>query len=61
MRLLVVGGSDAGIQAGLRALERDPAVEVTVLVADRYPNYSICGIPYRSLMVTTARLWSGDP
>jgi NADPH-dependent 2,4-dienoyl-CoA reductase/sulfur reductase-like enzyme len=46
MRLLVVGGSDAGIQAGLRALERDPTVEATVLVADRYPNYSICGIPY---------------
>jgi NADPH-dependent 2,4-dienoyl-CoA reductase/sulfur reductase-like enzyme len=46
MRLLVVGGSDAGIQAGLRALERDPTVEVTVLVADRYPNYSVCGIPY---------------
>ena len=46
MRLLVVGGSDAGIQAGLRALERDPAVQVTVLLADRYPNYSICGIPY---------------
>ncbi len=46
MRLLVVGGSDAGIQAGLRALERDRAAEVTVLIADRYPNYSICGIPY---------------
>jgi NADPH-dependent 2,4-dienoyl-CoA reductase/sulfur reductase-like enzyme len=46
MRLVIVGGSDAGIQAGLRALERDPAVEVTVLVADGYPNYSICGIPY---------------
>jgi NADPH-dependent 2,4-dienoyl-CoA reductase/sulfur reductase-like enzyme len=46
MRLLIVGGSDAGIQAGLRARQRDPSAEVTVLVADRYPNYSICGIPY---------------
>ncbi len=46
MRLLIVGGSDAGIQAGLRARQRDPTIEVTVLVADRYPNYSICGIPY---------------
>lgn len=46
MRLLVVGGSDAGISAALRARELDPAVEVTVLVADRFPNFSICGLPY---------------
>jgi NADPH-dependent 2,4-dienoyl-CoA reductase/sulfur reductase-like enzyme len=45
-RLLVIGGSDAGISAALRARELDPGAEVTVLVADRYPNYSICGIPY---------------
>jgi NADPH-dependent 2,4-dienoyl-CoA reductase/sulfur reductase-like enzyme len=29
MRLLVIGGSDAGISAGLRARELDPSVEVT--------------------------------
>ena len=46
MRLLVIGGSDAGISAGLRARELDPAVEITLLVADRYPNFSICDIPY---------------
>ena len=46
MRLLIVGGSDAGIAAALRARELDPAVEVTVLLADSYPNYSICGLPY---------------
>lgn len=46
MRLLVIGGSDAGISAGLAARERDPSAEVTLLVADRYPNFSICGIPY---------------
>ena len=45
-RLLVVGGSDAGIAAGLRAREVAPDTEVTVLVADAFPNYSICGIPY---------------
>jgi NADPH-dependent 2,4-dienoyl-CoA reductase/sulfur reductase-like enzyme len=39
-------GSDAGIAAALRARELDAGVEVTVLVADAYPNYSICGIPY---------------
>ncbi len=46
MRLVVVGGSDAGISAALRARELDPAVDVTVVVADAFPNYSICGIPY---------------
>ena len=45
-KLLIVGGSDAGIAAGLRAREVAPDTEVTVLVADAYPNYSICGIPY---------------
>jgi NADPH-dependent 2,4-dienoyl-CoA reductase/sulfur reductase-like enzyme len=46
MRLLVIGGSDAGVSAGLRARELDPSVEVTLLVADAYPNFSICGLPY---------------
>jgi NADPH-dependent 2,4-dienoyl-CoA reductase/sulfur reductase-like enzyme len=26
--------------------ELEPSVEVTVLLADRYPNFSICGLPY---------------
>jgi NADPH-dependent 2,4-dienoyl-CoA reductase/sulfur reductase-like enzyme len=46
MHLLVVGGSDAGVSAGLRAHELDPGVEVTLLLADDYPNFSICGLPY---------------
>jgi NADPH-dependent 2,4-dienoyl-CoA reductase/sulfur reductase-like enzyme len=46
MRLLVVGGSDAGISAGLRARELDPSVEVSLVVADAFPNFSICGLPY---------------
>lgn len=44
--IAVIGGSDAGISAALRARELDAEVEVTVVVADAYPNYSICGIPY---------------
>jgi NADPH-dependent 2,4-dienoyl-CoA reductase/sulfur reductase-like enzyme len=44
--LVIVGGSDAGIAAALRARELDPASEVTVVAADAYPNFSICGIPY---------------
>ena len=46
MHLVAVGGSDAGISAALRARELDPTTEVTVVVADAYPNFSICGIPY---------------
>ncbi len=46
MQLVVVGGSDAGISAALRAKELDPGTDVTVVVADSYPNFSICGIPY---------------
>jgi MarR family protein len=43
---LVVGGSDVGIGAALRARELDSSAEVTVVVADGYPNFGICGIPY---------------
>ncbi len=44
--LLIIGGSDAGISAALRAREVDPTWQVTVVVRDRYPNYSICGLPF---------------
>ena len=46
MHLAMIGGSDAGISAALRARELDPGTEVSVVVADAYPNFSICGIPY---------------
>jgi len=44
--IVAVGGSDAGISAALRARELDPTAQFTVVVADAYPNFSICGIPY---------------
>ena len=44
--LIAVGGSDAGIAAALRARALDPGWDVTVVVADAFPNFSICGIPY---------------
>jgi len=46
MHLVAIGGSDAGISAALRTRELDPDCDVTVVVADAYPNFSICGIPY---------------
>jgi len=46
VHLIAIGGSDAGISAALRARELNPDTEVTVVVADAFPNFSICGIPY---------------
>jgi NADPH-dependent 2,4-dienoyl-CoA reductase/sulfur reductase-like enzyme len=46
MHIVAVGGSDAGISAALRAREVDPGADFTVVAADAYPNFSICGIPY---------------
>ena len=46
MHMVAIGGSDAGISAALCAREVDPGADVTVVVADAYPNFSICGIPY---------------
>jgi NADPH-dependent 2,4-dienoyl-CoA reductase/sulfur reductase-like enzyme len=46
MHLVAVGGSDAGISAALRARDLDSRADVTVIAADAYPNFSICGIPY---------------
>jgi hypothetical protein len=45
-RLVIVGGSDAGISAGLYAKELDQWCEVTIVVADHFPNYSICGLQF---------------
>src|SRR5580704_4644013 len=45
-QLLIIGGSDAGISAALRAREVDASWRVCVVVADRFPNYSICGLPF---------------
>ena len=45
-KLLIIGGSDAGISAALRAMEISPSIIPTMIVADSYPNFSICGLPY---------------
>ncbi|OIQ94003.1 NADH peroxidase [mine drainage metagenome] len=45
-RLLIMGGSDAGISEALRVHKLDPQAEISVLSADKYPNDSICGLPF---------------
>lgn len=44
--LLIIGGSDVGISAALRARALNPDFEITIVLADRFPNYSICGLPF---------------
>src|SRR2546425_11121594 len=39
--LVIIGGSDAGTSAALRARELNASADVTVVLADRFPNYSI--------------------
>lgn len=45
-QLLIIGGSDAGISAALRARELDPTIGITIVLADSFPNFSICGLPF---------------
>ncbi|MDC4186934.1 FAD-dependent oxidoreductase [Loigolactobacillus coryniformis] len=44
--LVIIGGSDAGISAALKAKELKPELRVQILLADKFPNLSICGLPY---------------
>jgi Uncharacterized NAD(FAD)-dependent dehydrogenases len=44
--IVIIGGSDAGISAALRIRELNPEIVPTMIVADSFPNFSICGLPY---------------
>lgn len=44
--MLIIGGSDAGISAALRIKELNTRADVTVVLADSYPGFSICGLPF---------------
>jgi len=48
MHMVAIGGSDAGISAALRAREIDLGAEVTVVVADAYPNSPSAASPTTS-------------
>lgn len=45
-QILIIGGSDAGVSAALRAREVYPIVGITIAVPDRFPNCSIGGLPF---------------
>jgi NADPH-dependent 2,4-dienoyl-CoA reductase/sulfur reductase-like enzyme len=46
LRLVIIGGSDAGIAASLRARQVQPETDVTVLLEGEFPNFSVCGLPF---------------
>jgi len=46
MKIVIIGGSDAGISAALRIRELDESIEPLIVTSDNYPNFSICGIPF---------------
>jgi NADPH-dependent 2,4-dienoyl-CoA reductase/sulfur reductase-like enzyme len=60
--IVIIGGSDAGISAALRIRELNPAIKPTLIVADKYPNFSICGLPYYiSREVADGGIWRTGP
>src|SRR5260370_9669592 len=46
MRFVIIGGCDAGISAAVRARELDSSAHITVMLADAFPNFIICGLPF---------------
>ena len=46
MRIIIIGGSDAGISGALRIRELNHAAKITILLKDEFPNWSVCGLPY---------------
>jgi NADPH-dependent 2,4-dienoyl-CoA reductase/sulfur reductase-like enzyme len=45
-RIVIVGGSDAGIAAALSARGADAGCAIDVLLEDAFPNFSVCGLPF---------------
>jgi len=46
MHLVIIGGSDAGISVALKEKSSSPPIDVTILVANSFPNFSACGLSF---------------
>ena len=46
MKLIVVGGTAAGLSAASKAKRTDPSMDVTVYERTGYTSYGACGLPY---------------
>ena len=45
-RLIVIGGTAAGLSAASKAKRLDPSMEITVFERSGYISYGACGLPY---------------
>lgn len=46
MKVVVVGGSAAGMAAAAKAKRMDPSLDIIIFEKSRYVSYAPCGIPY---------------
>ncbi|KYC45804.1 MAG: Coenzyme A disulfide reductase [Candidatus Methanofastidiosum methylothiophilum] len=46
MKLVIIGGGASGSEAALEARKFDRNVEITLIEKQKYPQYSLCGLPY---------------
>jgi NADPH-dependent 2,4-dienoyl-CoA reductase/sulfur reductase-like enzyme len=44
--VVIIGASDVGISAALRIRELDQSIKPLVIADNKFPNFSICGIPF---------------
>ncbi|MCY0881224.1 MAG: FAD-dependent oxidoreductase [Firmicutes bacterium] len=45
-KLLIIGASDAGVSAAIRAREIREDLEIVLISSDAHPHFSVCGLPF---------------
>lgn len=46
MKLVIIGGGSSGSEAALEARKFDRNADITIIEKQKYPQYSLCGLPY---------------
>lgn len=46
MKLVIIGGGSSGSEAALEARKFDRNADITIIERQKYPQYSLCGLPY---------------
>ncbi|NPV50804.1 MAG: FAD-dependent oxidoreductase [Candidatus Methanofastidiosum sp.] len=46
MKLVIIGGGASGSEAALEARKFDRSAEITIIEKQKFPQYSLCGLPY---------------
>ena len=45
-KVIIIGGTAAGLSAASKAKRVDPSLEITVFERSGYISYGACGLPY---------------